>query len=160
MARCPQARVSQVVSSMDIVLYDFGVGLYALYLHVSCMCSESKHIAFDACTFYRPIIILQIIMPQYTIHNTQYTYLILLFRKNDGVLLHLVGAILSSLFFIIGGVLDCPALYSSVGFSPFRYVRVHSAIILFGFLLSQQVMVLGDARILQTARSVSNSALI
>ena len=95
MARCPQAQVSQVASSMDIVLYDFGVGLYALYLHVSCMCSESKHIAFDACTFYRPIIILQIIMPQYT-------YLVLFFRKNDGVLLHLDGTIMSSLFSSIG----------------------------------------------------------
>ena len=33
----------------DVVLYDFGVGLCALYLHVSCMCCESKHIAFHAC---------------------------------------------------------------------------------------------------------------
>ena len=76
----------------DIVLYDFGVGLCALYLHVSCMCCESKHIAFDACALCRPIILLQIIV-------LQYTHFVLLFRKNDGVSLHVVGTTMSSLFF-------------------------------------------------------------
>ena len=92
-------------------------------------------------------------------HATLYTLRSLVLEKLHGVPLHVVGTTISSLFFQYQSVLACLAWYCSLESFPLPYVFMHSAITLFGFLLSQQVMVLGGARINQTASSVGNSAL-